>query len=96
MLNDARGCSDGTVNQRYLRHEGGKALLHVSRILSMQSESRHSDQTLEVILVEGGRTVDEAEDVAEPSRRVGCETTRELLRVWLRQRYRISRKCVRD
>jgi len=31
--------------------------------------------------VEGGRTIDEAEDVTEPSRRVGGETTGELLRV---------------
>lgn len=81
MLNDARGCSDGTVDQGYLRHEGGKALLHVSRVFSMQGESRHSDQPLEVILVEGGGAVDEAEDVAEPSRRVGREATRELLGV---------------
>lgn len=81
MLNDTHGCRDGAVNQGRLRHEGGEAFLHVPRVFPMQGESRHPDQPLEMVLVEGGRAVDEAEDVAEPSRRVGRETTRELLRV---------------
>lgn len=81
MLNDAEGRSDGAVDERWLRRERGEAFLHVSRILSMQGESRYPDQPFQMVLVEGRGTIDEAEDVTEPSRRVGCETTGKLLRV---------------
>jgi hypothetical protein len=43
VLNNAQGCGNGAVNQGRLRSECSEALLHVSRILSMQGESSHSD-----------------------------------------------------